>query len=158
MITVFAAVARHTPATDPEEYYSALLEGQRYLHSLGVTAWQDAILGAYAGADDASETYLRAAATGDLTGTVVGALWWDRGRGEEQVEELVERRRRYTQGRLRATSVKIMQDGVAENGTAALSAPYLDRCGHAGSNRGHSFVDPDALKTCVARLHRVFGT
>ena len=108
-----AAVARHTPATDQEEYYWALLEGQRYLHSLGVTAWQDAILGAYAGADDASEIYLRAATNGDLTGSVVGALWWDRGRGEEQVEELVERRRRYTEGRLRATSVKIMQDGVA---------------------------------------------
>jgi predicted amidohydrolase YtcJ len=149
-----AAVARHAPATDQQEYYRALLEGQRYLHSLGVTAWQDAILGAYAGADDASETYLRAASNGDLTASVVGALWWDRGRGEEQVVELVERRRRYTHGRLRASSVKIMQDGVAENGTAALSSPYLDRCGHAGSNRGHSFVEPDTLRTCVARLHR----
>jgi predicted amidohydrolase YtcJ len=149
-----AAVVRHAPATGRQEYYQALLEGQRYLHSLGVTAWQDAILGAYAGADDASEIYLRAAENGDLTASVVGALWWDRGRGEEQVEELVERRRRYTTGRLRASSVKIMQDGVAENGTAALSTPYLDRCGHAGSNRGHSFVDPQALRTCVARLHR----
>jgi predicted amidohydrolase YtcJ len=152
--SAMAAVARHAPATDQEEYYSALLEGQRYLHSLGVTAWQDAILGAYAGADDASEIYLRAATNGDLTGSVVGALWWDRGRGEEQVVELVERRRRYTHGRLRASSVKIMQDGVAENGTAAMSTPYLDRCGHAGSNRGHSFVEPELLRAGVARLHR----
>ena len=43
------------------ELRRALLEGQRYLHSLGVTAWQDAILGAYAGMDDAAPTYLRAA-------------------------------------------------------------------------------------------------
>lgn len=84
----------------------------------------------------------------------MGALWWDRGRGEEQVDELVERRQRYSRGRLQASSVKIMQDGVAENGTAALSTPYLDRCGHAGPNRGHSFVDPEVLRTCVARLHR----
>ncbi len=147
-----AVVSRHCPPTTDDENYRGLLEGQRYLHSLGVTAWQDAILGAYAGGDDASPTYLRAATSGDLTGTVVGALWWDRERGEEQVPELVERRRRFTHGRLRATSVKIMQDGVAENGTAAMSEPYLDRCGHAGDNRGHSFVEAAALRSAVHRL------
>jgi len=147
-----AVVSRHCPPTAEDEYYRALLEGQRYLHSLGVTAWQDAILGAYAGADDASDVYLRAVESGELTGSVVGALWWDRERGEEQVPELVERRRRCTRGRLRATSVKIMQDGVAENGTAAMSTPYLDRCGHATHNTGHSFVDPELLRTAVALL------
>ena len=147
-----AVVSRHCPATTDEENYRGLLEGQRYLHSLGVTAWQDAILGAYAGADDASPTYLRAATSGDLSGTVVGALWWDRERGEEQVPELVERRERFSHGRLRAGSVKIMQDGVAENWTAALSEPYLDRCGHAGDNRGHSFVEEAALRSAVHRL------
>ena len=45
-----------------------------------------------------------------------------------------------------------MQDGVAENFTAAMTAPYLDRCGHATDNSGHSFVDPAALKECVAAL------
>jgi predicted amidohydrolase YtcJ len=147
-----AVVSRHCPPTAAAEYYRGLLEGQRYLHSLGVTAWQDAILGAYAGADDASETYLRAVENGELTGTVVGALWWDRERGEEQVAELVERRSRYSRGRLRATSVKIMQDGVAENGTAAMTTPYLDRCGHPTHNAGHSFVDPALLRSAVARL------
>ncbi|RYP82166.1 amidohydrolase [Nocardioides guangzhouensis] len=147
-----AVVSRHCPPTAEDEYYRGLLEGQRYLHSLGVTAWQDAILGAYAGADDASGVYLRAVEAGELTGTVVGALWWDRERGEEQVAELVERRRRYTRGRLRATSVKIMQDGVAENGTAAMSTPYLDPCGHPTHNAGHSFVDPGLLRSAVARL------
>ena len=58
----------------------------------------------------------------------------------------------YTHGRFRATSVKVMQDGVAENGTAALTSPYLDRCGHATDNSGHSFVDPIALRRYVARL------
>jgi hypothetical protein len=48
--------------------------------------------------------------------------------------------------------VKIMQDGVAENGTAALGAPYLDRCGHATTNSGHSFVDGDRLPAYVAAL------
>jgi predicted amidohydrolase YtcJ len=146
------AVARHAPPTGDDEYYRALLAGQAYLHSLGVTGWQDAIVGAYAGMDDPGPTYLRAAERGDLTAHVVGALWWDRERGEEQVADLVARRADYTHGRFRATSVKVMQDGVAENGTAALLTPYLDRCGHATANTGHSFVDPAALRRAVARL------
>ncbi|MDO9497124.1 MAG: amidohydrolase [Nocardioides sp.] len=146
------AVARHAPVTSDDEYYAALLEGQAYLHSLGVTGWQDAIIGAYAGMDDAGPTYLRAAQCGDLTAHVVGALWWDRERGEEQIPDLVSRRETYTHGRFRATSVKVMQDGVAENGTAALLTPYLDRCGHPTSNTGHSFVDPVALRRAVTRL------
>jgi predicted amidohydrolase YtcJ len=145
-------VSRHTPVTHEDEYYAALLEGQRYLHSLGVVGWQDAILGDYAGMSDASPSYLRAARSGELTGFVVGALWWNRDRDEEQVPELVERRATYSHGRLRASSVKFMQDGVAENFTAALTAPYLDRCGHATDNTGHSFVDPQALRRYVVRL------
>jgi hypothetical protein len=147
-----AAVARLLPETTEAEYYAALLEGQRYLHSLGVTGWQDAIVGAYAGMDDPGPTYLRAAREGDLTADVVGALWWDRSRGEEQVADLVARRAAYTHGSFRATSVKIMQDGVAENFSAALLEPYLDRCGHPTHNDGHSFVDPAALAQYVARL------
>jgi len=140
------------PAADPDDYYAGLLEGQRHLHSMGVTGWQDAILGAYAGMADPSETYLRAARSGDLTAWVVGALWWDRSRGLEQLPDLIERRERLTHGRLRATSVKVMQDGIAENGTAAMLAPYLDRCGHPTGNRGHSFLDAGRLREAVARL------
>jgi predicted amidohydrolase YtcJ len=147
-----AAVVRLAPDTTAEDYYRGLLTGQDYLHSLGVTGWQDAIVGDYAGMDDPGPTYLLAAQRGDLTAHVVGALWWDRELGEEQVASLVARRRAYTHGRFRATSVKVMQDGVAENGTAALTAPYLDRCGHATANSGHSFVDPAALRRYVALL------
>ena len=45
-----------------------------------------------------------------------------------------------------------MQDGVAENGTAAMLEPYLDRCGHATDNTGHSFVDATALRDAVRAL------
>jgi len=145
-------VSRLLPATPDEEYYAALLEGQRYLHSVGVTGWQDAIIGDYAGMADVGPTYLRAAQRGDLTADVVGALWWDREAGPEQVASLVERRAAYSHGRFRATSVKVMQDGVAENGTAAMTSPYLDRCGHPTANAGHSFVDPAVLREAVPRL------
>jgi predicted amidohydrolase YtcJ len=145
-------VTRLVPDTPDEEYYAGLLAGQRYLHSLGVTGWQDAIIGDYAGMADAGPTYLRAAQRGDLTADVVGALWWDRDAGLDQVASLVERRADYSHGRFRATSVKVMQDGVAENWTAALTSPYLDRCGHPTANTGHSFVDPALLREAVGLL------
>lgn len=147
-----ALVSRFLPRATGEDYYAALMTGQAYLHSLGVTAWQDAIVGAYSGMDDPASTYTKAAANGDLRSDVVGALWWERRLGVEQVADLVGRREAMTSGRFRATSVKIMQDGVAENFTAAMSSPYLDRCGHPTTNTGHSFVDADALREAVAAL------
>jgi len=145
-------VSRHLPRTTGADYRKALLAGQAYLHSLGVTSWQDAIVGSYSGMDDPGSTYLDAATSGELRSYVVGALWWDRRQGVEQVADLVGRREALTHGRFRATTVKIMQDGVAENGTAAMLEPYLDKCGHATDNRGHSFVDAAALRDAVRAL------
>jgi predicted amidohydrolase YtcJ len=145
-------VSRYLPRTTGADYRAALLAGQDYLHSLGVTSWQDAIVGSYSGMDDPASTYLDAVAGGELRSHVVGALWWDRRLGVEQVEDLVGRREALTGGRFRATTVKIMQDGVAENWTAAMLDPYLDRCGHATDNRGHSFVDAATLREAVQAL------
>jgi len=147
-----ALVSRQLPRTTGEDYRRALLESQRYLHSLGITGWQDAIVGSYSGIDDPGATYVEAVARGELRSHVVGALWWDRRQGVEQVADLVGRREALTGGRFRATSVKVMQDGVAENYTAALLQPYLDRCGHATDNQGHSFVDAAALREAVVAL------
>ncbi|MER7809111.1 amidohydrolase [Streptomyces sp900116325] len=145
-------VARHTPRSTPADRLAALLLAQRLLHSYGITAWQDAIVGVYGSMDDASDAYLTAARDGSLTARVVGALWWDRERGSEQIPELVARRQELTGGRFRAGSVKIMQDGVAETGTAALLTPYLDACGCATANSGTSFVDPVELRRYVTEL------
>jgi predicted amidohydrolase YtcJ len=147
-----ALVNRLLPPTSPEDYLRALLIGQEYLHSLGVTAWQDAILGDYGDAGDATPAYLAAARSGQLTARVVGALWWDRTRGIEQIPDLVARREAGRAGRFAATSVKIMQDGVAENFTAAMIEPYLDGCGHHTGNAGISFVDPAVLREAVLTL------
>jgi predicted amidohydrolase YtcJ len=147
-----ALVSRLLPPTPEEDYYRGLLEGQRYLFSLGVTGWQDAIVGSYAGMDDSGPTYLRALERGDLVADVVGALWWDRSLGLAQVPDLVRRREALAGPRFRPTTVKIMQDGVLENGTAALGTPYLDRCGHATDNSGHSFVEAAELREVVKAL------
>ncbi|MGW5640016.1 amidohydrolase [Streptomyces sp. NPDC003832] len=145
-------VGRLTPRATPEDRLAALLHAQRHLHSLGITAWQDALVGDFLGMDDPAEAYLAAARAGSLTARVVGALWWDRGRGAEQIPELVERRAALSHGRFGAGTVKLMLDGVAENGTAALLDPYLDGCGCATANRGTSFVDPDQLPKYITEL------
>ncbi|MFI6684596.1 amidohydrolase [Streptomyces sp. NPDC050485] len=145
-------VGRHTPRSTPAERRAALLRAQAHLHSYGITAWQDAIVGSFGSMDDPADAYLAAARDGSLTARVVGALWWDRERGAEQIPELVEKRRELSHGRFRAGSVKIMQDGVAETGTAALLGPYLDACGCATANSGTSFVDPVELRSYVTQL------
>ncbi|MFI8436313.1 amidohydrolase [Streptomyces sp. NPDC079020] len=145
-------VARLTPRSTPADRLAALLRAQRILHGYGITAWQDAIVGSYGSMDDAADAYLTAARDGSLTARVVGALWWDRERGAEQIPELAARRAELSAGRFRAGSVKIMQDGVAETGTAALLTPYLDACGCATANSGTSFIDPVALRGYVTEL------
>ncbi|MQY34125.1 N-substituted formamide deformylase [Streptomyces sp. RB17] len=145
-------VGRLTPPATPADRLAALLHAQRHLHALGVTAWQDALVGDFLGMDDPAEAYRTAARDGSLTARVRGALWWDRERGAEQIPELVARRAESSHGRFRAGTVKLMLDGVAENGTAALLDPYLDRCGCATANRGKSFIDPDQLPKYVTEL------
>jgi predicted amidohydrolase YtcJ len=138
-----------TPEPTSDEIREGLRLGQEYLHSLGITAWQDAIVG---GDYDTLGVYRSFAVSGELTARVVGALWWDRHRGEEQVDELITSRVESTNGRFRATSVKIMQDGIVENFTAGSLRPYLDEHGVPTDNAGLSFVEPEALKGAVTRL------
>ncbi|MEU5919469.1 amidohydrolase [Streptomyces sp. NPDC047141] len=145
-------VARLVPPATAADRLAGLLRAQRLLHSLGITAWQDALLGSFGGMADPSDAYLTAAEDGSLTARVTGALWWDRERGTEQIPELVARREKFSSGRFRAGSVKIMQDGIAENFTAAMTSPYLDGCGCATANSGLSFVDPGALREYVTEL------
>jgi hypothetical protein len=145
-------VSRLLPALTAADYDAGLDAAQRYLFSLGITGWQDAIVGEVNGRPDNLDAYLRAATDGRLKARVVGALWWDRMRGAEQIPEQVERRAAGRAGRFAATSVKIMQDGVAENFTAGMTAPYLDGCGCATDNSGLSFVDPAALPGYVTEL------
>jgi predicted amidohydrolase YtcJ len=147
-----ALVERILPETTAAELAHGLRVGQAYLHSLGITAWQDAWVGGGPSLPDSMDTYLDAAAGGELTARVVGALWWARSRGIEQVEDLVARRARGPVGRFRPTAVKIMLDGVCETFTAAMLSPYLDAHGHPTDNRGLDFIDPELLPAYVTAL------
>ena len=139
------------PEPTSDDLSEGLRKGQTYLHSLGITAWQDAIVETAASGNN-FDAYVAAAKDERLTARVVGALWWDRHRGLDQVDDLLALRERGRHGRFAATSVKIMQDGVCENFTAAVLDPYLDASGEPTNNRGISFVDPPVLNEAVATL------
>ena len=129
----------------PDELAAGLRAGQRHLHALGITHWQDAIVGEAPdiGIPDALDTYCRAAAEGWLTGRVNGALWWDRRRGLEQIPDLLARREQAGTGVFQATSVKLMLDGVCETLTAAMTEPYTRPAGDtAGGTAGHAAGHP----------------
>ncbi len=145
--TAAELVERLLPAVDDEAMIDGLRTAQAHLHSLGITAWQDAIV---TPRDEA--TYRRAAEAGWLTARVEGAMWWDRERGLEQVDELVERSRTGVAGRFRPNTVKLMADGVLETFTGAMLEPYLGEDGLPTDNRGIAFLDPELLAEAVVRI------
>src|SRR5271169_6684696 len=147
-------VAERVPPPSAAELLAGLVAGQSYLHSLGITSFQDACVGAAGelGMPDSFDTYLMAADYGMLSCQVVGALWWDRYRGLSQIDDLLARREQASDGQFRATTVKLMLDGVCETFTAAMSAPYLDRHGHSTGHKGSLFIDPETLREATGRL------
>jgi predicted amidohydrolase YtcJ len=140
--------------TTREEKREALREAQAYLHSWGIVGWQDALVGGYAGIDDPTQAYLDLVDSGDLTARVRLALWWDRHRGVEQLEDLQAERDRLAEAGLDAGSVKLMVDGVSETFTMAVDEPYLGgaRCPCAGGERGLTFLEPEQLDEAVVAL------
>ena len=136
------------PAETEDDLRDGILAAQEYLLSKGITAWQDAHVDARTHA-----AYRVLAGSGDLIGTAVGALWWDRDRGLEQVEEL-EQMRSEPHGRYLPTTVKLMLDGVVENYTASMIEPYFDREGGLTENTGIDFIEPGHLGEIVTELDR----
>ena len=141
-------VEQFLPVASSDDLEAALRLGQSYLHSLGITTWQDASVTSEAD----EQAYVRLAGRGELTAKVVGALWWERDRGLEQIDELVARRAATSIGRYRPTSVKLMMDGVLENHTGALLESYLDASGRPTGNLGIGMIDPAVLEVAVPRL------
>ena len=140
--------------------YRGLLRAQDELIALGITGWQDAMVGSgVAGISDPLPAYERALAEGHLLVHVTGAQWWVRDGGIEQVERMLRARTRIaalgSPERLEIGTAKLMVDGVAENQTAAMLTPYRDGHGHDTHNHGLSFIDPTRLREYVTALDAV---
>ena len=142
-----ALVADLAPRPDQADWEAAIERGQAHLHRLGITAWQDAAVD-----PEMLAAYRAVAERGRLTGRAVAALRWRVEAGEAQLADLAEHRRTAGVGRLRASAVKIFADGVFENRTAAMLAPYLDGDGRPGDNRGIGMLGPEELARAVTAL------
>ncbi len=152
--SAMALVARLVPTTTREELEIALRAALTTLHGYGITHWQDACVGDAGdiGVVDTYDAYQTAAREGWLSARVRGALWWDRSKGLEQLDYLLARREAAREGQFRATSVKVMVDGVCEMFTAAMSRAYLGEPGRGGSHRGDLFIEHDLLADAVRML------
>ncbi len=146
----YSLADRFLPEPAQADWEAAILAAQRHLHSLGITAWQDAWV-----TPGTQQAYLALAGDGRLTARVTGALWWERAEGLEQIPSLLARREDATArgaGRFLPSTVKIMIDGVLENFTGALLEPYCDGCGGHTDNSGIAFLDRDELAEAVTAL------
>ena len=112
-------VYRHAPKATRADLLDGLRAAQSHLHSLGITAWQDAIV-----RPESLPVYREAAEAGWLTARVIAALWWEHDAGLEQIEGFEGQRAESAVGRLRADSVKLMLDGILESQTAFVTSPY----------------------------------
>ncbi len=133
----------HIPPSSPEFDQNGMKYSIDLLNSWGITAVNDASvlrpeLNAYRALDQRDELSLH----------VVGSLWWERTLGLEQVDELKRLRDEYSSGNVNARAVKIMQDGVMENFTAAMSEPYFVD----GDPTGIPMLEPEHLKDVVIAL------
>jgi len=133
----------HIPANSLEDRMTGLRYARDMLHRYGITSITDAAV-----RSESLEAYAALDRRGELNLRAVTSIWWDRDRDEEQIPELIALREKYTNGLVRATTIKIMQDGVLENYTGAMLEPYL----LGGGTRGIPMVEPEFLKQAVTLL------
>lgn len=142
-------VTRLAPPRGAAEQRRALRAAQERLFSLGITSWHDAILGDYLTLPDSLPTYLETRADGSLRARVTGSMWWPPTVGPAYLPEMLGRIDAARAAGFAVSSVKIMQDGICENCTAALIDPYR---GVSPAVRGDSVISPEDLAEIVCHL------
>ncbi len=139
------------PALTSEDLINGLKYSRNLFHSLGITGIQDAILklepgDAYYGLD--AYNYLES--RHELNLHVVTAMFWENSKPlVQQLSKFLKIREQQANGNVKATSIKIWQDGVIETQTAALLEPYSDR---SDGYRGDLQNTPDNLNKAVVAL------
>jgi len=140
-------VLNKSPRYTHGESVDGLRRGLKLANRFGIISVQEA---------QVAEPYLEAFAeldqSGELTVRAVAAMRLDPSKAASQVPQFVEWRTRYRGKRLRATAVKIFEDGVIESRTAALLMPYL---GPGPLERGWLNLEPETLNPLAAELDRL---
>lgn len=144
-VNLLAAVL---PETNSDELAAAIIRASAGLHSVGVTGWQEAALGAFAGFPDFTESYRRALA-GGLRGRPTGAIWVPRDLTVDGVEAFVRgavsRAERNTALGFPTSTIKLMLDGIVETRTAALLDPYVAD----DATRGLVYFTPEVIQRVI---------
>jgi predicted amidohydrolase YtcJ len=136
-------VSELMPPMDEATRLAGLRAGQRHLLSLGVTGWQEAIVGDFVPTTNVFGTYLTALERGEIVGQATGNLWLPREHPEQALPEFIAARERVAPNdHLALNGVKVMYDGVCETFTAAISQPYTD---DTQTNSGLTFFEPAQL-------------
>lgn len=137
-------VAGHLPPDTRADRAAGYRLFLQQLREQGITAFVDA-----SAEPQADSVFRELARSGELTARATLCQWYDPARDDSlQVAAFVARRAALPAGDLKATCVKIMLDGVIEQHTGHLLAPYLDRPG----DRGPLFVPRPRLQRLVTRL------
>ena len=145
-------VADHEPPLTSDDLINGLKYSRDLFHSYGITGIQDALLklepgDGYYGLD----AYNQLDARDELNLHVVAALFWENTvpLTQQLPKFLHARKQQPTDGNVKATAIKIWQDGVIEAQTAALLEPYSDR---SDGFRGDLQNPPDDLNKAVIAL------
>ena len=145
-------VADHEPPLTSDDLINGLKYSRDLFHSYGITGIQDALLklepgDGYYGLD----AYNQLDARDELNLHVVTALFWENTvpLSQQLPKFLNARKQQPVDGNVKATAVKIWQDGVIEAQTAALLEPYSDR---TDGFRGDLQNPPDVLNKAVIAL------
>jgi len=142
---------------EPELTHVEMVEGlrfaQQHLNALGITAVQDALVKLESrDAYRSFPAYHVLDEAGELSLHVVAAMYWENHLPvKQQVRRFKKARKQHSRGLVRATSIKIWQDGVLETHTAALLAPYLDK---PDGYRGELLNNQERVDEAAARLDK----
>lgn len=139
------------PPSDTADIARALLSISRDVLAAGITGWQEAALGTYAGYPDFSDAYRALTEAGDLVGRATGAIWVPRDLTPATIDafvaECVERARVNTAAGFPTRTAKLMLDGIIETRTAHVCAPYPD------GSHGLAYFDPQIVRLLVPALN-----
>ncbi len=136
-------VTQHIPPLSLQTRLAGLKYSIELLNGFGITSIQDAIV-----FEEDLEAYTELANRGELSLRVVASIWWENDQDLEQISSIAALRDKYAHELIDTGTVKIMQDGVMENYTAAMLEPYLIPDG----GRGIPMVEPELLKEAVSTL------
>lgn len=149
-------IYRIAPQPSMEEQVTGLKQALYKMNGFGITGFNDASVSVSttAGAVSGLDIYREADKRGILTARVVASMYANPDGSMDQVLQQVEKfkklRAEYTANNVRATAIKIFEDGVIEANTAALLQPYLDKANDAGSLNW----EPEKLNPFVEMLDK----